>query len=299
MAEHSKPYDQAFKAMPEADPRGFAELMNLVEPDDPAVVELLPQELSVPTVSMDAGLIVHGERPFIAIFEAFGRWRQRSLDQVMEYAKGADSKYSLPIRVYMVPLVRRALPRNPPRTAWREKGDYEIRVKLRWVRPWEIDAGKLLALERPEFAACTPLFRSTPEQEAEAVDRLRRTRSELARYRILGGLRYREKEAAQWPVFLERMNRMLLREDLRESLAVQEWLEEGRVEGRLEGRQEGLREAHQKAGERFLRRTIARFPGIELPPVLPASLDLVELAEEAMMATDEAAARAVLASHGL
>lgn len=52
-------------------------------------------------------------------------------------------------------------------------------------------------------------------------------------------------------------------------------------------------------GERLLRSAVARFSGLHLPPVLPAAIDTVALAEQIIVAPDEAAARAVLTAHGL
>lgn len=96
---------------------------------------------------------------------------------------------------------------------------------------------------------------------------------------------------------------MLTRDDLRESLAVQEWLEEGRKEGRAIGREEvrqELREQYRQVeGEILLRRAAVRFPGLHLTHAVPPSVDLLDFAEEIMLARDEAAAHGVLAAHRL
>lgn len=296
-AENAKPFDQAFKSLPEASTRGFLDVMGVLDPAIEAEVELLPQELVLPAVSMDVGLLVRprGERPFIAIFEAFAVFRPRSLDQVLAYNKALDAKSEFLLRTCMVPLVERGCPRNALQLLTRDKGGYVQHLHLNWIRPWEIDAAVLLAQNKPEFDAWTAVFRSTAQQQQEAMRRLRSAPDAMARFKTLGGLRYRGKEYPFWKAFTERIDQMLTKEDLRESLAVQEWLEEGRKEGRKQGRQEGNR----ATAEQWLRTVLARFPGIALPAVLPASADLAKAAREVTFAPDESSARAVLTAHGL
>jgi hypothetical protein len=300
MAETRKPYDQAFKSMPEASPRGFAEAMGVLDPGDEADVEILPQEVALPTVAMDVGLLIRprGQEAFVAIFEAFARFRPELFDQVIEYNKGLDSRLGMPMRTFMVPLIERALPPEPPALVTRRRGGFTLALELEWIRPWEVDAEVLLRQGRPEFDAWTVLCRRTPEQDEEAWRRLRAVRSEAVRYVTLGGLRYRGNEA-EWQLLLERRNRMLTKEDWRESLAVQEWLKEGRQEGRQQGRLEGRDEGRSEAMVGMIRKKIARFPGLRLPDPLPSTLDLAPLAEEIIMAPDEPSLRMVLRSHGL
>lgn len=293
----NKPFDQGFKAVPETNPRGWLEAIGVLEPGEEAEVEAVPQELPASTVLLDVAMVVKPRRrsPFVAIFEAFARFRPVSLEQVVEYAKRADTKWPYDQRIYMVPLVEVAYPNDAPREIRRDKGDYQGLLKLRWLKPWELDAGRFLRYGETEFAAFTALCDATEEQRQEALRRLCREPGQMARYKSWGGLRYRERGTDAWNVLVERIDRMISREDMRESLAVQEWLEEGRTAGLAQGQTEGGR----RTAEQLLRVALARFERIVLPSPIPDSVDVTALATEVLMANDEAAVRGALRRHGL
>lgn len=156
----------------------------------------------------------------------------------------------------------------------------------------------LLAKGNPEFDAWTVLFRWSDEQQREVLLRLKDAPEQAARFRILGGLRYRGNEAAFWRGFVERMNEMLTKESFRESLAVQEWLAEGRMEGLQKGLQEGRLEG-QTEGQLAVIEVIlnARFPGLSAPAGIQDPAILTRLAADLLAAPDEQAARVVLARY--
>lgn len=296
-----KPFDQAFKTLVDADARGFLDAVGVLPADADADVEALPQEVAVSAVAMDAGFVIRrrsGGDSRVVVFEAMSRFGRESLERVVWYNTGLAQKYRLPIDTYMVPLVRRACPDRIPGDSDAVFGGLRITVSLHWIRPWEIDAGVLLAKGNPEFDAWTVLFRWSDEQQREVLLRLKDAPEQAARFRILGGLRYRGNEAAFWRGFVERMNEMLTKESFRESLAVQEWLAEGRMEGLQKGLQEGRLEG-QTEGQLAVIEVIlnSRFPGLSAPAGIQDPAILTRLAADLLAAPDEQAARVVLARY--
>ena len=287
MAENPKSHDQAFKHVWETDTRAFLDINQVLAASEEADVELLRQEISVPPAALDAGCIIRqpGQSPRVVVFEALSKFMRESLDRVRRYGTRLVEKYDMPVYTYMVPLVQRACPLRPPRLVRLHRGGVHITVDLNWIRPWEIDAALLLKKRLPAFDAWSVLCRTTEPQLREAFRRLKAVPEEAARMRILGGLRYRGSEAGNWFSFVERMNQMLTRDDMRESLAVQEWLAEGREEGR-------------EAGELAILNLILskRFPSLTLPAGPYPDGFLARLAERLIVAADEPAARRILAA---
>ena len=122
-------------------------------------------------------------------------------------------------------------PAKLPAFGGAEWGDVLVAVRLRWIKPWELDALLVLDRDLPELDPWAVLFNYSDVQLKEVVERLNNRPRDAGLFRILGGMRYR-KDVRFWKDLLERIDPVLTKESFRQSLAVQEWLEEGRKEGR-------------------------------------------------------------------
>ena len=239
MADNPKAYDQAFKSLSDADPRGLLDIFGVLPHGVEAEVEPLPRDIASRPLVIDTGYFVRPKkgRAFIAIFEALTSWKRDSGAKLASYGAGLGDRYRMPVRVYALPMARHACPAKTPSFGRAQWGDVLIATRIRWIKPWEMDAGVVLEHNSPTLDPWTVLFRFTDVQLREVGDRLKGRPTDAGLFRILGGMRYR-KNIGEWKRLLERINPMISREMMRESLAVQEWLEEGRVEGRDEGRVE-------------------------------------------------------------
>lgn len=232
MADNPKPYDQAFKFLSDADPRGLLDVLGVLPESVEASVEPLPRDIAARPLAVDAGYFVRpvGAPAFIAVFEALTTWKFEIGARLAAYGAFVGDRYKLPVRMYVLPLARYACPRRPPEMGRVRWGDVEVKIQLRWILPWKIDAGLLLAKGSTTLDPWVVLFHFTKPQLFEAVTRLIPRREDASLLRILGGMRYR-RDTKSWISLLGRIENMITRETLRESLAVQEWLSEGRVEG--------------------------------------------------------------------
>ena len=148
-------------------------------------------------------------------------------------------RYQMPIRMLRVAYGEAcACPARTPEFGRAEWGDVQVAVRIRWIKPWEIDAKAVLELNSPSLDPWAVLFRLSDVQMETVASRLKGRPRDAGLFRILGGMRYR-KNTGEWKKLLGRVNPMISREMMRESLAVQEWLDEGRQEGRQEGRARG------------------------------------------------------------
>ena len=284
MAENPKQYDQAFKLLSDTDPRGLLDVLGVLPASVEATVEALPRDIAARPLVVDAGYFVRpvDAGPFIAVFEALTSWKQEIGARLAAYGALLGDRYKMPVRMYVLPLAENACPRQVPpsgRVVW---GDVEVVTALRWILPWKIDAGLLLAKASATLNPWVVLFDHSKPQLEEAITRLARRSEDAALFRILGGLRYRE--SVEWISLLGRIDRMITREMMRQSLAVQEWLNEGRDEGRDEGRVQGRVEGGRSALRTFLAK---RFPQLTLDSSIQ-SIDDVEVLGELISLAAEA-----------
>ena len=256
-----------------------------------AEVEPLPREISSRPLVIDTGYMVrpsNGEA-FIAIFEALTSWKKEIGARLASYGAGIGDRYKMPVRVFPLPMASHACPARQPVSGRATWGDVEVTVRLRWIKPWEIDAGVVLERNSPVLDPWAVLFRLNDAQKIEVIDRVKDRPQDAGLFRILGGMRYR-KNVREWNEFAGRLNQMISREMMRESLADQEWLQEGRQEGRQEGQ---INEA------RFALLTVieGRFPNLNVREVVDSISDLDVLhtliADVAKAADAAAALRAV------
>jgi hypothetical protein len=266
VADNPKAYDQAFKSLSDVDPRGLLDIFGILPHEAEAEVEPLPRDIASRPLVIDTGYFVRpvGGKAFIAIFEASTSWKRETGARLASYGSGLGDRYQMPVRVYVLPMAKHACPARTPAFGRAEWGDVHVAVRLRWIKPWEIDASVVLDRNSPSLDPWVVLFRLGKGQIEEVANRLKDRPRDAGLFRILGGMRYR-KNIGQWKELLERINPMISREMMRESLAVQEWLDEGRQEGRQEGLRKGLRKGRVEEARLALLSVIeASFPNLNV-----------------------------------
>ena len=279
MAENPKTYDQAFKALSDVDPRGLLGIFGVLPRGVQAVVEPIPRELSMRPLEIDSGYLVRkrGRKPYIVLFEALTSWKRPIAERLAWYGAFLGHKYSMPVHVYVVPLIVESCPRRTPSYGRAVRGGVTVTARLHWVKPWQIDARHVLETKSVELDPWAILFDISRAQEAQAFARVKGNRGGAPLLRMLIGLRYR-KDRDERKMVLERMADMIGREIWLESAVVQEWLDEGRVEGRVEG-------AAVNAKAMLTKFLAFKFPNMEIP----ASLDSIRDAGILNLLFDKAA----------
>lgn len=272
MADNPKAYDQAFKSLSDADPRGLMDIFGVLPHGVEAEVEPLPRDIASRPLVIDTGYFVRPSKgkAFIALFEALTSWEREIGRRLASYGAALGERYRMPIRIYALPMAKHACPARTPEFGRAQWGDVLVAARLHWIKPWEIDAAVVLKQNSPRLDPWAVLFRMTRVQEDEIIERVKQRPQEAGLVRMLGGMRYR-RNVSEWNEFAGRLNHMISREKMRASLAVQEWLAEGREEGREEGRHEGeVREAR----EALIAVVDARFPSLHLRADLESISDI-------------------------
>jgi hypothetical protein len=276
VADNPKAYDQAFKSLSDADPRGLLDIFGVLPHGVEAEVEPLPRDIASRRLVVDTGYFVRPARgkAFIALFEALTSWEREIGRRLASYGAALGERYRMPIRIYALPMAKHACPARTPAFGRAQWGDVLVAARLHWIKPWEIDAGIVLKQNSPRLDPWAVLFQMTRVQEDEIIERVKQRPQEAGLVRMLGGMRYR-RNVSEWNEFAGRLNHMISREKMRESLAVQEWLAEGRQEGRQEGWQEGRREGGvQEAREALLSVIETRFPSLHLQASVESISDI-------------------------
>lgn len=235
MPENPKAYDTAFKSLSDADPRGLLDIFGVLPLRVDAEVEPLPRDIAARPLVIDSGYFVRPAKApaFIAVFEALTSWKREIGTRLASYGAALGDKYKMPIRMFPLPLARRACPSSVPEFGRATYGDVEVTVRLRWIKPWEVDAQVVLEHNSPTLDAWAVLFHRSPVQTDAILRRLQSRPEDAGTFRTLGGMRYRRVDDVGWKELLRRFDSMITKEQLRESLAVQEWLEEGEQKGEV------------------------------------------------------------------
>ena len=235
----TKPYDQAFKFLAEQDPESLLLMLGAIEPDENAVIELLPREISAAAVLPDQPYLVTSARgKRVVHVEAWTRWEKEIPDRMVEYGPLHWFKYLLPVDSYVILLTKKGLPRRPPRSGVINAGGTRIETRFHLIRVWKIPARKALESGRPALLPFVPLMDGGREELEAGAEALRsvpdeRQRSEMGlHFVMLGGLRYNDIDLLK---LLVGGTSMMPIERLRESSFYQSILREGREEGREEG----------------------------------------------------------------
>ena len=234
--KNPKTYDQAFKSLSDRSPRGLLDIFGVLPVEAVAVVEPLPRDLSMRPLAIDSAYMISQPRrkPYIAVFEALTSWERDIAQKLVCYGGLLGIKYRVPIHMYVLPLAKHACPKVAVPVGKSKWGDVSVGTRLRWIKPWEIDAKHVLDRGWPELDPWAVLFDLNGDQELQVMERLSGDgRGEDASlFRLLGGMRYRKNKPV-WLALLERMKTMIRPELFLQSLAVEDWREEGRQEGRL------------------------------------------------------------------
>ena len=137
VAENPKSYDQAFKALSDADPRGLLGIFGVLPLGVRAEVEPLPRDLSMRPLVIDSGYIVRRPncRPYIILFEAVTSWKAVTAERLAWYGAFLGHKYEMPVHVYVVPLTKESCPDNVPPSGHAVRGGVRVTAKLHWVKP--------------------------------------------------------------------------------------------------------------------------------------------------------------------
>ena len=138
----------------------------------------------------------------------------------------------------MLVMTDRGMPANPPHlhVMAREGGNGTRVHRIEYIWVPKLPARQVLELNSPSILPWVVLMDGTPEEEAEAITRVRDDRDLMTSTMLLLGLRYGKEEKFRR---IEMLNSFLTKDVMRESWVVQEWLDEGRDEGLQVGRQEG------------------------------------------------------------
>jgi predicted transposase YdaD len=236
------PYDQAVKLLSEEDPRGFLSIVAGIPIDATVEVLDLPKELVQDPMEADQIYLVRPvDAPeFLVHTEAWSRHQNRWKEKQLWYGVEVVRKFRLPLQSYVVFLKEKGVPKRLPSLLRARHGDVDIRVRVRPIRLWMVDAGPVLETNRRPLYPWVPLMNSTLAQQREAARRIsaQPDTSAAVLLAILARLRYDDTEA-----YLESIGMILTPEILMESPFTTELiaktLERGRQEGRHEGRQEG------------------------------------------------------------
>jgi len=210
------PYDQAVKLLSEEDPRGFLSIVAGIPMDAAVEVLDLPKELVQDPMEADQIYLVRpvGGAEFLVHAEAWSRHQSRWRDKQLWYGVEVVRKFRLPLQSYVIFLQQKGVPKRLPRVLRAVHGDVGIRLRVRPIRLWTVDAGPLLEANRRPLYHWVPLMKATLAQQKEAARRIldhedRRAKLLLA---VLSGLRYDDIEA-----YLESIDMILTPEIIMES----------------------------------------------------------------------------------
>src|SRR5262249_52160085 len=152
-----KPYDQAFKYIAEDDARSLLILLGHLKPDEAAIIERLPLELSVSTIATDQTYRVTTDSGSLIVHpEAQLRWEADVPEIVTEYDARLWMAHRLPIINYILIFTRKGFPRTIPRFGKIKAGALEIKTKLKIVKIWELLANRFLTLQRSAILPFIP-----------------------------------------------------------------------------------------------------------------------------------------------
>ncbi len=256
----TKPYDQAFKFLAEQDPEALLLMLGAIEPDEKAVIELLPREISVAAVLPDQPYLVSSARgKRVVHVEAWTRWEHDIPQRMVEYGPLHWFKYLLPVDSYVILLTKKGLPRRPPQVGVITAGGTRIETRFHLIRVWKIPARKALADARPALLPFVPLMDGGREEMKTAAEALQSMPDERRRiemnlhFVMLAGLRYNREDIGE---MTGGSTSMMPIERLRESSFYQLILEEGREEER--------KVALARGADIFRLLADKRFPGIQL-----------------------------------
>jgi predicted transposase YdaD len=259
----TKPYDQAFKFLAEADAEGLLLLLGDIQPGEGAQIEPLPREISVSAQLPDQPykVTIDGKSHLVHV-EAQTVYDSGISERMLEYGVRLWLKYRLPQTSYLLLLTDRKVPRKVPRTA--SVTAHSIRIKISYIPVclWRMSAAKALSLNRESLLPFISLMSGGRKAMETGARRLADVpsgtrRQELSlHFLLLGGLRYNRDD------LLDLIGRatMIPIDQLKDSSFYQYILDEGREEGREEGRVLGRNEGQASLLRRQLEHRFGELP---------------------------------------
>ncbi|MBI3207619.1 MAG: hypothetical protein HYZ37_01805 [Candidatus Solibacter usitatus] len=304
-------YDLTFKSMAEVDPFALLELFGGIDVTTILKLTVVEREITIPVRVMDHSLLIEtAEKVSLEHFEAQLQGGKEFFPRTLRQEVGLWLKKDLPVRVTVIWLSERHAPKEFPEWIDVDADALKIRLYIRHVKTWELEAKEILKSNRPSLWPWVGAANARKEDVLRAAERIRNEvpgieeRRRLAgELTVLTGLRY------NWAEELDRrLNVIFSDEVLLESFPVQRIvaqirassLAEGRDVGRQEGRDEG-REAGEAVEARralrlVLRHTIPSLEASDLIDKISNVQRLEELLGMALATKDEAAVRAAIES---
>ena len=249
--------DQLYKALQDADPRGCLHLWGALPLDAPADVYPLQREIVREPVQIDNGFrIVDAQGERIEHCEAFTNFHPADANRMADYAAQLAVGYRLPVRSTAILMLERYDRPGLPTSGLFDYGDFVCRYPFRLVRLWQLDASRVIAMNRTKLLPWVPLLSAREEDLVSAAERIRQARDVQASgvFAAMGSLRY---DHGIWQQTLERCVRMIPDEIFENTWFAKEWRQRGFEAGLQEGRRAGEQEGRRAGEQEGRRQTLA------------------------------------------
>ncbi len=279
----TQPYDRYLKSLAADDPRVLYYLLQTEPPPPNAAIIPIVQELASKRIILDCGFLVeHGGESRVDIFEFKAQYSNSARKQILDYALMMHLDRSLPVRCTMVLVSSDTLPKS-----YDELPPLEIAglmsIRFRTVKLWEIDAERVLALDKPNLLSALPLLRTNREQMIEGARRIYQVGTVDARRWFLTFAKIKYDEVGVERFFEEApMNAAIMEKIFKEIYPLsplgKREIQEARDQGVQVGLQEGLQEGQLTEARDFVRRLLTRrFPSLAVPESLDLATDVTVL----------------------
>ncbi|MBI3207315.1 MAG: hypothetical protein HYZ37_00260 [Candidatus Solibacter usitatus] len=245
--------DLTFKSLAEGDPLALLELFGNIDLKTIRKLTPLEREIAIPIKVTDHAFIVEtDDQRSIQHFEAQLNGGKDFFLRTVKQEVGLWLKTELPLRVTVVWLSQRHAPKEFPEWIDVDAESLKIRLRIRHVKVWELEAKDILKSNRPNVWPWVGIANTTKEDVIEAAERIRievssieekgRLTGELS---LLTGLRY------NWFEELNRRTNVFLSDEiLQESFPVKRIMAKVRASSLKEGIEKGLEKGLEKGIEK-------------------------------------------------
>ena len=193
----SQPYDQQSKILLDEEKRAGLFLFIGLALDDPTEVEALQREVLLAAKHVDhAFKLTRDGFSCIENLEATTAYSTIDFDAVYDRATILEVKNKIGVRTRHLLMTGRGMPAEPRRehVIFRRGGNGRRTYTVEYIHVRELPGRLVFVLDRPALYPWVVLMDSTPEEQAEALHRIRLNRDMVARYAVLFHLRYGKKE---------------------------------------------------------------------------------------------------------
>ena len=286
----AKRFDRNFKVTGQQDARGYLYIFAAVPLDDSIEVTPVDKDLSVPGFLVDDCYILTGPSgPRIQHLEAELRWRAEIPRHMGRYMQALDLKLEMPVASVLVLLTPANLPDMIPQVYRIERAPYRAELRFEVVKLWEVDAGAVFELGRPNLLPWVALMKATDSEMRRAGGMVAEDRILSAQFMTLAELnpRYNRTEILD---LLGRNTMMLLKDSILEQSPYLQGFIRKAVERGLEN---GGRKALLGVLDRLM---TSRFEGVQVSAeVRRLETKKLQLLVDQLIATDgKDAARKIL-----